>query len=51
MQFRLHPRLGMAIGFTPYTTLGYNFTTTQPVEGINDVTATNTFYGDGGLQK
>lgn len=51
MQFRLHPRLGMAIAFTPYSTLGYNFTTTQPVEGAEDVTATNLFYGDGGLQQ
>ena len=51
MQFRLHPRLGMAIAFTPYSTLGLNFTTTQPVEGAEDVTATNLFYGDGGLQQ
>lgn len=51
MQFRLHPRLGMAIGFTPYSTVGYNFSTTQPVEGNENITATNLFYGDGGLQQ
>ena len=25
MQFRLHPRLGIAFGFTPYSTVGYKF--------------------------
>lgn len=44
MQFRLHPRLGIAIGFTPYSSVGYNFTTSS-------TNATNTFYGDGGLQQ
>ncbi|WP_346709306.1 OmpP1/FadL family transporter [Phocaeicola salanitronis] len=51
IQFRLHKRLGMAIGFTPYSTVGYNFSTTSPVSGSEDVTATNTFQGDGGLQQ
>lgn len=51
MQFRLHKRLGFAIGFTPFSNVGYNFSTTTPVEGNEDYTATNTFYGDGGLQQ
>ena len=51
MQFRLHKRLGLAIGFTPYSTVGYNFSTTSPVIGNDDYIATNTFYGDGGLQQ
>ncbi|MDM8154067.1 hypothetical protein QUW14_07060 [Bacteroides gallinaceum] len=51
MQFRLHKRLGLAVGFTPYSTVGYNFSTTTPVEGNDSYTATNTFYGDGGLQQ
>ena len=44
MQFRLHPRLGIAVGFTPYSSVGYNFTTTT-------TNATNTFTGDGGFQQ
>lgn len=51
MQFRLHPRLGMVIAFTPYSTVGYSFSTTSPVEGVSDVTATNAFSGNGGLQQ
>ena len=51
IQFRLHKRLGIAVGFTPYSTVGYNFSTTNSVEGNNDYTATNNFYGDGGLQQ
>ncbi|WP_367279729.1 hypothetical protein [uncultured Bacteroides sp.] len=50
IQFRLHPRLGLAFGFIPYTTLGYSFNTTNAVDGNSNVTATNVFYGDGGLQ-
>lgn len=51
MQFRLHKRLGIAVGFTPFSNVGYNFSTTTPVEGSESYTATNTFYGDGGLQQ
>ena len=50
MQFRLHPRVGVAIGYTPFSTVGYNFSRTKPIEG-SDVTNTNNFYGDGGLQQ
>ncbi|MDY3266278.1 MAG: hypothetical protein SOX26_01860 [Phocaeicola sp.] len=48
MQFRLHPKLGMAIGFTPYSTVGYNFSVSDKVNGNEDVTVANTFVGDGG---
>lgn len=50
MQFRLHPRLGIAFGFTPYSTVGYKFGKTSSIEG-SDVTITNVFYGEGGLQQ
>lgn len=50
MQFRLHPRLGMVVGYTPYSTLGYNLTRTKSIEG-SEVTISNNFYGDGGLQQ
>lgn len=51
MQFRLHPRIGIAVGFTPFSNVGYNFNITTPVEGDSETTATNLFYGDGGLQQ
>ena len=50
MQFRLHPRLGAVIGFTPYSTAGYSFTTTKPLEGSEN-SSTSIFTGDGGLQQ
>lgn len=51
MQFRLHPRVGFAVGFTPYSNVGYKFSRTSDIENSDDVTVTNTFYGDGGLQQ
>lgn len=51
MQFRLHPRVGFAVGFTPYSNVGYKFSRTSDIENSDDVTLTNTFYGDGGLQQ
>ena len=51
MQFRLHPRLGMTIGYTPFSTVGYNFTRSKEIENSSDVTISNNFYGDGGLQQ
>ena len=51
MQFRLHPRLGMTIGYTPFSTVGYNFTRSKEIENSSGVTRSNNFYGDGGLQQ
>lgn len=51
MQFRLHPRVGFAVGFTPYSNVGYKFSRTSDIENSDGVTLTNTFYGDGGLQQ
>lgn len=51
IQFRLHPRVGFAVGFTPYSNVGYKFSRTSDIENSDDVTLTNTFYGDGGLQQ
>lgn len=48
IQFRLHPRLGMTIGFTPFSTVGYNFSTTNYASNSNSVSVTNTYLGDGG---
>ena len=51
IQFRLHPRIGFAVGFTPYSNVGYKFSKTSDIENTDVVTLTNTFYGDGGLQQ
>lgn len=48
IQFRLHPRVGMAIGFTPFSTVGYNFNSTSYASNSNTVSVTNTYTGDGG---
>ena len=50
MQFRLHPRLAVAAGMTPFSSVGYHFLVTDPVQGDNDLKVYNTINGDGGLQ-
>ena len=52
MQFRLMPKLGMTIGMTPFSNIGYNFSNTQVIRDDEDgmVTTTNRYYGDGGLR-
>lgn len=50
MQFRVHPRLAVAAGMTPYSTVGYHFMVTDPVEGSDDINVYNTLDGEGGLQ-
>lgn len=47
MQFRLHPKIGFAIGFTPYSNIGYNFSKTSQIEG-SETYLTNRFTGEGG---
>lgn len=49
--FRLRKNLGISSGFMPYSTVGYNFTYTNPVSGLSSVTSSNTLVGDGGLQQ
>ncbi len=51
MQFRLHPRLGFAVGYTPFSTVGYNFNRSKEIEGAGGVKITNTFFGDGNTQQ
>lgn len=48
IQLRLHPRIGMAVGFTPFSTVGYNFSTTDYTSESNSESTTNTYFGDGG---
>lgn len=53
MQFRLIPRLGFTLGLMPFSNIGYNFSETKPDLGDEngDITATNRYYGTGGLRK
>lgn len=53
MQFRLMPRLGFTLGMTPFSNIGYNFSnaTTISADEDEEVTATNTYHGDGGLRQ
>lgn len=47
MQFRVCKNLGMAIGFLPYSNVGYTFSTASGT-GTNEA-STNTYSGTGGL--
>ncbi len=51
--FRLAPRLGMAVGVLPYSTIGYSMTGTTKVGGGNkeELTSTVNNSGDGGLHE
>lgn len=53
MQFRLVPRLGMTLGMTPFSNIGYDFSETKPVYNNEDgqITATNRYLGAGGLRQ
>ena len=52
MQFRLKPRLGFTLGLMPFSNIGYNFSeTTQVPNDEGQVTATNIYYGEGGLRQ
>ena len=50
MQFRLHPRLALTAGITPFTKVGYNFTQVDSIKGSNDKHIMNTLSGEGGSQ-
>lgn len=52
MQFRLKPKLGVTIGMTPFSNIGYNFSNTQVIRDDEDglVTTTNRYSGNGGLR-
>lgn len=47
MEFRVRKNLGMSIGFLPYSTVGYSFSTTSN-PGDNEV-STDTYSGSGGI--
>ncbi|MBO4561652.1 MAG: hypothetical protein J5705_06775 [Bacteroidaceae bacterium] len=53
MQFRIRPRIGMTVGFTPFSNVGYQFSNTQVVRRDEDgeIKATNTYSGSGGVRQ
>ena len=54
MQFRLWERMGMTVGFLPYSTVGYNMSQSKTIstdEYGNPISSLSTYSGDGGLQQ
>lgn len=55
LQFRLFEGMGMTFAYTPFSSVGYNFYTSQKVSGSNSSsnfgTNTYTYNGNGGLQE
>lgn len=52
MQFRLIPRLGMTIGLTPFSNIGYKFSQTNTIYDEESlVSATHLYNGTGGLRQ
>lgn len=54
MQFRLWNKMGMTVGFLPFSTVGYSLSNTKKLtedENGNDISTTSTYDGDGGLQQ
>ena len=51
--FRLFKHVGLAIGFRPFSYIGYNFTSSvkmTDIDGYGEKTATYTYLGEGGLR-
>lgn len=52
MQFRVRKGLGVSLGILPYTNIKYSFSSVgMKVTGSDNVTATQSFTGDGGLHQ
>ena len=54
MQFRLWKRMGMTVGFLPYSIVGYNMNQVKSIstdEYGNPIQSLSTYSGDGGLQQ
>lgn len=53
MQFRVLPKVGMTVGFLPFSNVGYNFSSDQVVirDEDGEITATNTYSGSGGVRQ
>ena len=53
MQFRILPKVGMTVGFMPFSNVGYGFSETQLVRRDEDgeITATNSYSGTGSVRQ
>ena len=53
MQFRVLPKVGMTVGFLPFSNVGYNFSSEQVIRRDEDgeITATNAYSGEGGIRQ
>ena len=53
MQFRVLPKLGMGVGFLPFSNIGYEYSGTELVRRDEDgeIKAYNTYTGTGGLRQ
>ena len=53
MQFRIFPKVGMTVGFMPFSNVGYGFSGTEVVRRDEDgeIIATNTYSGTGGVRQ
>lgn len=53
MQFRILPKVGMTLGFMPFSNVGYKFSDTELVRRDEDgeINATNTYSGTGGIRQ
>ena len=53
--FRLYRNLGLSVGFMPYSTIGYDFTTSSKVANdpntLQTITSITNYSGDGGLHQ
>lgn len=48
--FRLMRRMGMSVGVLPYTNIGYNYSSKDPI-GTSTTTSTETYSGEGGIHQ
>ena len=53
MQFRLLPKVGMGVGFMPFSNIGYDYSSSELIRRDEDgeITALNTYSGTGGLRQ
>lgn len=53
MQYRLFRRVGMTIGFLPYSNVGYSFSTSNVVRNDDEgeITSNNSYSGEGGIRQ
>lgn len=52
--FRLAPGVGLSLGLRPFSYVGYNFSTSKPlddIDGYGSKTTSSSYYGDGGFRQ